>query len=174
MSNEKIEGLRALLADESLPLAERKTAAELCIAALVDAVQAPGPDEAEVVELRTPWKGDARTCNFLSDAWKQRNVVYGWHETGPTLSQALKRVAELLRLRALLGVIVDDSAHKLERLAACRALLDEHLDPRNHYRRNNFTAEDLLARVLPAGAYKWTAKGRVPVVRPPQTLADCW
>jgi hypothetical protein len=70
---------------------------------------------------------------------------------------------------------VDESAHRLERLEACRRVLDDHLHPHDFYRKN-YDAEKMLANVLPANALKWGSwrTGKVPVVRPPRDLADVW
>jgi hypothetical protein len=176
MSNAEFEALRAVVADESLSLVERKQAAEHYVAGLVDAVPAPAEDDAEVVELVTPWKDDGPLGGTAPMAWRACNEVYGWHKDGPTLAQARKRVHNGLRLRVLLGVAVDTSAHRLTRLEVCRVILDEHLDPRNFYRVNSYTPEQMLAKVMPASATKYGGwnKPPVPVTRPPMTLADVW
>jgi hypothetical protein len=175
MSN-KLDQLRAAIADENLPLSERHTAAEHLVTAVVDAVPAPAEDHTEVVELVTPWKDDGPLGGMDPKAWRVRNEVYGWHESGPTLSQAKRHVHAHHRLRALLTVVTDENAHRLERLEACRVLLDEHLDPRNFYRVNSYTPEQMLEKVLPASATKYGGwnKPPVPVTRPPLTMADVW
>jgi metallophosphoesterase superfamily enzyme len=79
-------------------------------------------------------------------------------------------------VNTFLGVAVDTSAHRLTRLEACRVILDEHLDPRNFYRRNGYNAERMLENVLPASATKYGGWNKPPVQveRPPMTLADVW
>lgn len=173
MSKTNYEQFRSLIADESLPLTERRTAAEHYITALVDAVPEPGDDHAEVIELRTPWKSD-RLGSIAETAWKARNGAYGWYANGPTVSQARAHVHKRLKLLVLLAVVVDEHAHHLERLAACQSLLEDHRHPQNFYRKNGYHAEKLLSKVLPATAHKWTAKGKVPVERPPREFADVW
>lgn len=174
MSN-KLDQLRTAIADESLGLPERRTAAEHLIVEMLDAVPVPGDDNAEVVELLTPWTDDGTLGSIAPMAWKQRNLAYGWRESGSTLAQAIKRVHDRHKLRAVLGVVVDESAHRLERLEACRRVLDE-LHSQNFYRRNGYDAERMLAKVLPASATKHSGwnKPPVPVTRPPMTLADVW
>jgi hypothetical protein len=172
--SKKLDQLRAAIADESIPLTERRTAAEHLVTAVVDAVPEPEEDNAEVVELLTPWTDDGTLGSIAPMAWKQRNLVYDWHESGPSLAQARKHVHDRLRFRALLAVVVDESAHRLTRLEACRVILDEHLHPQGYHRKNNYNAEKLLEKILPPDAMKWTASGKVPVVRPPMTLADVW
>jgi hypothetical protein len=174
MSN-KLDQLRTAIADESLGLPERRTATELYVAGLVDAVPAPAEDDAEVVELVTPWTDDGTLGSIAPLAWKQRNLAYGWHESGPSLAQARKHVHDRLKFRALLAVVVDESEHRLERLEACRRVLDE-LHPQNFYRVNGYTPERMLDRVLPATATKYGGlfQPSVPVMRPPMTLADVW
>jgi hypothetical protein len=175
MSSSKLEALRTAIADESIPLSERRTAAEHYVAEMVDAIPAPAEDNAEVAELVTPWTDGGTLGSFAPMAWKQHNLAYGWRESGPTVAQAIKRVHDRLRLRVMLGVVVDENAHHLERLEACRRVLDE-LHPQNFYRRNGYDAERMLAKVLPATATKYAAwdKPPAPVERPPQTLADVW
>jgi hypothetical protein len=106
MSN-KLDLLKTAIADESIPLAERRTAAEHLVTALVDAVPAPAEDDAEVVELVTPWKDDGPLGGTAPMAWRACNEVYGWHKDGPTLAQARKRVHNGLRLRVLLEPVHD-------------------------------------------------------------------
>lgn len=172
-SNVKLDGLRAAIADESLGLPAQRTAAQHYIAAIIDAVQEPGDDHAEVIELRTPWKDGGTLGGIAPLAWKQRNLSYGWHEGGPTLTQARRRVHDHLKLRALLAVVVDESAHRLGRLEACRRVLDD-LHPQNVCRVNGYDAERMLSTVLPATAQKWKASLKVPVERPPREFADVW
>jgi hypothetical protein len=171
-----LETLRDAIRDESLSMTERRTAAEHYNAALTDAVQEPADDHPEVVELRTPWKDDGPLGNIAPMAWKQRNISYEWSADGPTLTQAIKRVHDRLKLRALLAVVVDDSAHKLERLEASRRVLDDHLHPQSFERKNGYDAERMLSKVLPTTATKYGGWNRppVPVVRPPRDLADVW
>ncbi len=164
------------MADEQVSLAERKAVAEHLIQLVVDAEPVPGDDHAEVMELRTPWTDDGPLGSIAPMAWKQRNISYGWSADGPTLAQARKRVHDRLKLRTLLAVMVDEAAHRLERVAACQAVLHDHSDPHGFHRKNDCDAEKLLDKVLPPTATKFGGwnEPRVPVVRPPQCLADVW
>jgi hypothetical protein len=161
MSN--IGELRVVIADESLGLPERRAAAEHYLAELVEAVPAPAEDDAEVVELRTPWKAEGEMGKFMQSGWRSRNTVYGWSPDGPTLTQAKLHVHDRMKLRALLGIIVDDSAHHLERLEACRGVLGR-LSLQNFYRVNGYTPERMLAEVKPDTELK----------RPPREFSDVW
>lgn len=172
---EKLQDLRALIADESITLAGRTVAAEHAVQLQLASVPAPAEDDAEVVELLKTWADDGSLGSLLPTAWKQRNLASGWSESGPTLSQARKWVHDRLRLRALLGIIVDEesASHRLERLEACRCVL-ETLHPRNFYRVNTYTPERMLAEIKPYTAVKWGTGGKVPVQRPPREIADAW
>lgn len=164
MSN-KIEDLKQIIADEGMELTKRGTAAELYIAELVDTVALPGDDDLEVIERMKPWN-DRALADLVSPSGAGTN--------GESLADARKTVFRRRKLRALLYVVVDKEAHRLERLAACKVVLDEHLHNRNRFVMNNFNESRMLDAVLPANAMKWTASGKVPVCRPPQTLADVW
>jgi hypothetical protein len=170
----QIDELRKIIADEQVSITERKAVAEHLVQLVVDAVPAPGEDHAGVVELRTPWRDDGSLGSLAPVAWRARNEVYGWAPSGPTLPQAIKRVHDGLKFVALLAVVVDEDAHRLEKLAACNAVLHDHLDPRNFYRVNGYDAEKMLSTVKAANATKSTSAGKVPVVRPPQCMADVW
>lgn len=174
MSIEKLEDLRQIIADENTNISTRKVAAEHLVAAMVNAVEEPADDDAEVVKLRTPLRTDDPVMgNLYRTAWIVWNASFGWSETGPTLAQARKHVHEWHRQRVVLTLVVDESAHQLERLAATQHVLD-HLDARNFYRINGYSAQQLLNRVLAPNALRWTGKGELPVFRPPMSFADVW
>jgi len=168
-SNEKVADLRELIADESLSINERKLAAEHAVRLQLEDVELTGvpDDDPEIVELMTPW-ADQTLAAMCASVTNGRSVN-GWN-----LTDAKKTVLRRLALRALLAVVVDEAAHRLERLAACQVILDEHLHPRNVLRINGYDAERLLDAVVSADAVKWTSEGQRTVERPPQTLADVW
>jgi len=161
----KYELLSAAIRDESLPLLERKTAAEHYILELVNAVPVPADDTPEVIELMKPWKNEAFAASFAK-------LTNGISTTGHTLANAKNTVLRRRRLRTVLEVIVDEQAHRLQQLAACKKVLDEHLCSRFAY--NHYSPEKMLDAVIPATAFKWTSEGKAPVERPPRTLADVW
>jgi hypothetical protein len=165
MTMSKIELLRAAIRDESLPTAERIAAAEHYATALMDAVEMPADDDPEVLGLQQPWK-DRVLADLMS---KGTGVAVN----GETPSDAKKIVMERKRLRALLRIIVDEAAHRLEKLAACQRVLGDHPGFHN-WGVNGYTPERLLAEVLPVGSFKWTSTGKCPVQRPPMSLADVW
>ncbi len=179
MSSTKLDQLRAVVADESLPLPERKIAAEHYVSELVDAVPAPADDDAAVLALQTPYtKIDPILGNIYIRAWEIGNEIHGWAASGPTTIQARKHIHQGRQFRVLLTIVADDAHCHLERLEACQRILDE-LPARNFYRVNSYTAERLLAQVKPANATKWIAgehgtSREVPVERPPQTFDDLW
>ena len=143
MSNEKIEGLRALLADESLPLAERRTAAELCIAALLDSVQEPAEDDSDVIRLRTPPEGDPLVGDLYVRAVQILNEDRGWAPTGPSLAQARRHIHTRRREELVRAIYKDHSRHHLERLEAAQRVLDA-ASPRSHWRMNGYTAQRII------------------------------
>lgn len=169
MNNEKVADLRELIADESISINERKLAAEHAIRLQLEDVEIVGvqDDDHEVIELTTPW-ADQTLAAMCSSVTNGRSVN-GWN-----LTDAKKTVKRRLALRALLAVVVDESKDRLERLAACRVILDEHLHPRNTFRMSSYNEERLLDAVVSADAMKWTSEGQRLVERPPQTLADVW
>ena len=166
--------LRAAVSNVALPIGERQSAAEHLVRLMVAGVPVPADDDAEILELRTPWKDDGKLGSNAPAACRARNEVFGWHVDGPTLSQAKRHVHDRHMLRLLLAIIVDESVHRLERLEACRVVLGDNLRPRSPQRRNNYSPEKLLAEVLPSGAFKLTASGRAKVSRPPLAVADVW
>lgn len=161
----KYELLSAAIRDESLPLSERKTAAEHYISELVDAVPVPADDDSEVTELMQPWRDKKLATSF-------EKLTNGLSTHGETLVNAKRTVLRRRRLRAVLAVIVDGSAHLLEQLAACQKVLDDHLCAK--FIHNNFDPERMLASVVAPSAHKWTSRSKVPVERPPVTLSDVW
>jgi hypothetical protein len=172
----QVDELRKIIADEALPLAERKAVAEHLVQIIVDAVSAPADDHAGVVALMTPPEWDGPMAEYQPTVQRILNEQRGWASSGPMLPQAKRYVHNGLKFVALLAVVVDGEAHRLERLEACRRVLEDYLSPRNFYRENHYDAEKMLSKVLPATALKWGAwdKGKVPVVRPPQCMADVW
>ncbi|MBS1799553.1 MAG: hypothetical protein JSS95_06970 [Acidobacteria bacterium] len=171
MSNEQIEGLRAIIANTSLTEKERSNAAAHAVQLQLSAVEAQGvaDDDDEVAELMSPKDGLFGTCwPFYVER------ITGRRADRFTLHEAKKIVLRRKLLRVLLTIVVDESNEELERLAACQEVFDTHLDPRHAFKINAHNAPRLLAAVLPATALKWMDKGKVPVERPPKTLADVW
>lgn len=174
MSSIKLSELHALVVNETLTEVERREAAERYVAEIVANVPVPSDDDEQVVRMRTaPPANHPQLDSHDLSAWRIWNEVRGWAPDGPTAAQAKKYVRERHQFRVVLGIVVDDSAHRLEKLAACQYILDD-LHPRNFLRMNNFTAEKMLQKVLTADATKWTSSGEVRVERPPQTMADVW
>ena len=167
MSNQ-LEPLRTVVEDESLDIAARRAAAAHVVQLVVDGVPDPSDDDLEVVQLCTPW-ADQELAKLASEGTGGRSVN-GW-----SLSDARQRVLTRLKVRAVLDIVVDEAAHKLIRLASCQTMLDTFMNPNGHYRRNAYTAERLLAAIIPAGSQKWVSGGRKEqVVRPPRDLGDVW
>lgn len=168
-SQNQLEGLRQVIANESLSLTERRVAADHAIQlqlAAVDAEDVPG-DDAEIVELTHPWT-DAKIGALMES-------ITGWVSTkGFSLAEAKKTVMRRRRLRMLLAIVVDVAKNKQERLAACREVLSTHLHPSGNFHRNGYDESRLLDTILPSTAYKWTSTGKMRVERPPKTLADVW
>lgn len=176
MSESKLEELRRIIADTDLPIAERRVAADHAVKLQLAAVAEPPEDDARVLELRTPWTETGKLevlKNVYASGWKGRNLALGWDESGPTIREAKKRVHERYRMRAVLAVIVDKSLNDLEKIAGCQYVLDQ-LHPRSYYHANAFTPEKMLAAILPDNAMKWIPWRKVPVERPPKSLADVW
>jgi hypothetical protein len=166
------EKLRSVIADETQPLTARKAAAEHLVRLKIETVEAAGvpDDDVEVVSLMQPWKDTklAQMFSHTSGAPPQA----GW-----PLPIAKAKVLQNRKLRVVLAVAVDKAAHRLERLAACKRILEDH--PQIVlWRYNSATPEKLLATALPDDAVKWTSQslfhGPVPVSRPPTELADVW
>ncbi len=174
MITEKLEDLRQIVADEGTNITTRHVAAARYIAELVDAVPVPADDDAEVLKLRTaPPANRVQLDSHVLSYRRIWNEAHGWNPDGPTTVQARKHVRERRQFQEVLGVVVADSAHRLEKLAACQYVLDQ-LHSRNFYRMNGYTAEKMLEKVQLPTATKWTSAGEVPVERPPKTLADVW
>jgi hypothetical protein len=165
MSSKKIQELRQIVRDEQASIIDRRVVAEHMMQVLVDSVAEPADDDPEVLGLRQPWK-DRLLAEIMS---KGTSVAVN----GETLVEAKKMVMERRRLRALLDIIVDETAHRLEKLAACERILGDNPGFHN-WGLNGYTPEHLLAMVLPVGSFKWTSTGKRPVQRPPMSLADVW
>jgi hypothetical protein len=165
--SEKIEALRTVVEDEGLDIAQRRDAAAHIVTLTVDAVPEVPDADTEVVTLTTPW-ADPVLAKIAADATGGRSV------NGYSLPDAKQTVIKRHRVRALLAVVVDDTAHKLIRLAACQTALDGFLHPNGVHRRSAYTAERLLAEVRPSDSFKWTSKGKEQIARPPLSLADVW
>lgn len=142
MSN--IEQLRAVIDNESLPLAERKQAAQLLVSGLVDAVPEPQDDDAQVVALLTCPSADGTLGHIAPLAWQVSNECRGWARSGGTLTQARRHVHEKRRGELLKTIYQDRDRHGLEREAAAQRLLDA-LPPLSMERRNGITAQRLVA-----------------------------
>jgi hypothetical protein len=177
VSSEKLEVLRVVIADESLPIAERKVAAEHAVQVQLSAVPEPDDNDDAVAALRTPSvpiNAHPVVVKLTQDSMGFWYELQGWLSTGPTLPQARQHVHKSHKLRLLLRVIVDKAADRLERLAACRVVLDDHIHPRGKFRVNHYGEERLLDLVLPPTATKWAPGGNRPVERPPMGLDDVW
>lgn len=164
----ELAALRAIIADEAKPLAERTAAAALAVQLTVDGIPDPADDHSEVVTLMTPWDDGGPLSNVIA------TVTKGLSRTGYPLAEARAHVLQRHKLRAVLALVVDVTAHKLIRLAACQTMLDSFLHPNGRHRLNAYTPERLLAAVVPADGHKWTSAGKEPVERPPQVVADVW
>lgn len=172
-NTEKIQDLKALTADESLNLSVRKTAAEHCIEELVNAVPAPTDEDAEVISLQEPWSRETEADRLVFDLMSK--ITNGKSTNGRSLANAKAEVHRRNKLRLVLAVIVDTEAHRLERLAACERVLQDHPQI-SKWAIGNYSAERLLSEVLPAGATKLVSAFKPPqrVSRPPHSIADVW
>jgi len=138
----------------------------------VEAVPVPSADDPEVVELQKPWSDP-----FLAQMGAE--VTGGRSLTGYTLKDAVETVHKRHQLRAVLAVVVDDTAHRLERLAACQVILDD-AHPKGVWRINNYSAETLLEKVEWRGRYTANMKREYYRAdppkgeRPPMELQDVW
>jgi hypothetical protein len=168
----KINELRAIIADEQVGITERRAVAAHVVRLQAETVEDASPDDPEVVALKQPWPRDTAVDREIADQWSRvtnGRSVNGWSE-----ADALAKTTERHRLRVLLALIVDECLHRLERLAACQAVIDSHLRSQGSLRNAALTAESLLAKVIPPDAVKWTDKGMMSVVRPPREYADLW
>jgi hypothetical protein len=166
--SDKKETLRAVVEDEKLNISERSAAAALFVELTVDGVPDPADDHPEVVTLITPWDDGGPLSDVIA------TVTKGLSRTGYPLAEARAHVLQRHKLRAVLALIVDTAVPRLIRLAACQTALDSYLPAKGRHRLNAYTAERLLAAVIPADGYKWTSTGKKPVERPPQVIADVW
>jgi hypothetical protein len=164
---DELAGLRAVVADEDKPLAERTAAAAHIVTLALGAVTDPADDDAEVAELVKPW-ADPVLAKMAAEVTGGRSV------NGHSLPDAKQTVFKRRRWRAVLTIICDETAHKLTRLAACQTALDSFLHPNGAHRKAGYSAERLLAEVKPADGFKWTSKGKLPVCRPPVQQSDLW
>jgi hypothetical protein len=165
---DELAALRAVVADEGKPLAERTNAAALIVTLTLEAVTEPADDHPEVVTLVTPWDDGGPLSDVIA------HVTKGLSRTGYPLAEARAHVLQRHKLRAVLALIVDTALPRLIRLAACQAALDGFLHPNGRHRVNAYSPERLLAAVKLADGFKWTSKGREPVERPPRVVADVW
>jgi hypothetical protein len=170
--NTKIDGLRSLVADESLPLTERRDAAAYVIRLMVESIPVPKADDDEVVELQKPWHDP-----FLAELGAA--ATFGRSLSGWSLKDAIAEVHRCHQLRAVLSIVVDDTAHRLERLAACQYVLDNS-HPEGTWRRNNYSPENLLDKVewrvrcKPNGGFEHYRADPPKGARPPMSLSDVW
>ena len=164
---DELAGLRAIVADETKPLTERTAAAALIVQLTVDGVPDPVDDDEEVVELRKPWADGGPLSDVIASVFK-------YSRTGYPLAEARAEVLKRHRERAILAVVVDEAAHCLIRVAACQTMLDSYLPAKGRHRLNGYTAERLLAAVIPADGHKWTSAGKQSVERPPRVINDVW
>lgn len=164
MNSENKTHLRLVLADETLPIQSRQAAAEHLIKLVIESVQEPANDNQEVLKLQQPWENREFAAMFANSVAVD----------GESPAEAKRIVRQRNRLRAVLAVVVDESAHRLERLAACQKVLDD--TPRTNWPANGYTPDGLLAEVLPAGTLRWAGlfKEQVPVNRPPKGISDVW
>jgi hypothetical protein len=168
----EIETLRAAVADETLCKAARRDAAAHVVRLLVEAVPEALETDDEVCGLQEPWPRSTQNEAQTADMWEactNGRSVRGWNA-----SDALSEVTDRHKLRTLLALIVNEAAPELERLAACEAVLKNHLHPEGFHRRNHYTPEQMLEMVRSSDDMKLTAKGRVPVARPPRSIQDLW
>ncbi|WP_158788595.1 hypothetical protein [Granulicella sp. L46] len=175
ISSEKLDDLRALISDESITLAGRMVAAEHAVRLQVAAVPEPTEDHAEVQELLKPWPRETALERQFAEMFE--GATGGRSLNGWSLKDALVKVKERLVFRAFLAIVVDESIHRLERLEACRVILEDHLHPQNTFRFNRLSPEMMLERVLPDTTMKssgYLSEPKVPVERPPQSLEDVW
>ena len=166
-TNDKTNTLRAVVDNEALSIEERKDAAALFVTLTVETVTDPADDNPEVAALRQPWD-DKFLAECAAPATNGRSLT-GW-----SLPDAREHVAKRHRQRVVLALIVDEALPRLIRLAACQTMLDSFLHPNGRHRKGAYSPERLLSEVAPADAYKWTTQGKLPVSRPPLTVADVW
>lgn len=161
----EIEELRAIIQNDELPIQKRQTAAEHLVQIVAEAAEKAivKDDDPEVIELQKP-REDAGLAQLFKYA-------------PPTLQQAKADIAKRRRLRAVLAIVVNETASTIERLAACAWILGQYPEI-SKWGLNQYTPERLLAEALPADGVKWTScslwDGPVQVSRPPQSLQDVW
>jgi hypothetical protein len=158
MMSKQVQDLRALVADESLDTTARRNAANLLTALVVAAVLEPPDDDAEVVALLKPWPRDTEYNTWIADVAAE--CTHGHSITGWPLKDARAEVLRRHKERMLLGIAVDETANRLERVAAIQLILDDDRAP-DFWKRNGFTAEKMLTTMRPHS-------------HPPSKPSDLW
>ena len=157
-----------------MPVKQRRDAAAHLVQVTVAGVREPAGDDAEVVELMKPWPRETPVQAEIAAIID--NITNGRGTQGRSLADAKAEVWKRHKLRAVLTVIVDEHANRLERLAACDVILTDFLPPMGMYRRNGWNADKMLSSILPTTATKIVRlfNPPVPVARPPMELRDVW
>ncbi|SFS10825.1 hypothetical protein SAMN05421771_1853 [Granulicella pectinivorans] len=166
MHNPELDQLHSVVENDEVPMQKRRDAADHLIEMAVEGVPEPRNDDQEVLARMTPWSDGPVKSLVLG-------ISFAKAALGENLADAISEVQKVHRLRSVLAVVVDESAHRLERLAACQWVLANygHI---SKWRANNYGAQNLLAEVSFPTATKWTYDGKLPVERPPLELKDVW
>jgi len=138
MDNTTQQQLRSIIADETAPMADRRTAASHLSALKTSAVDLTiAPDDAEYVRLRTPWPRTTQSEIELAD-------MFHHYSGGMQHDEAVARCREIRIIDDRRATWQDTSLHRLERLAAIAALIDDAPKP-NYWTTNGYGPERLLA-----------------------------
>lgn len=74
MSKSKLEDLGQIIADDTLPLAARRTAAEHYVEAMIADLPEAGDDDSEVINLTRGWE-DKKLAELMADVTNGRSLT---------------------------------------------------------------------------------------------------
>ena len=143
--------LRAMIADDTLPMTDRQTAASHTVALMASAVNLTVlPDDPEYLRL---------TADHIDMGGGMDGGTWQFKVEPRTHDEAIAEIRSQ-RIRAAHSIATRDTGrHRLERLASIAALL-ELLPSSNFYKRNGYTPVKLLATFDATGTWDGSADSR--------------
>jgi hypothetical protein len=141
-----IHELRAVICDESRSRVERQTAATHLVALKDTATDPIADDDPDVLELLKPWPQDSEFDISLAQTWAE--VTGGRSLHGWSLPDAREQVAKDRLSSARYAAVRDETLPLMERLETARVILE--LSPDHSLRRNNYTPEKMLEKIMAA------------------------
>jgi len=137
MNSTTQQQLRQIIADETVPLSDRRESARILAALKTSALDLTiASDDPEYVRLRTPWPRTTQSEIELAD-------MFHHYSGGMQHDEAVTRCRENRIIDDRAATWRDTSLHHLERLAAIAAYMEDTPKP-NYWTMNGVSAERLL------------------------------